>query len=134
MAISIPTAGELNKRVTFVTRYEDPTTLGTAQATDTVIALVWAKIEPVGNYNFGGVQTSEQTTHRLWIRTQKGVLDDVAIGHGVYILYGSRLLRPVRVTDANGQGKFTVIEAVEIGDYDTVSSSGVVEEVINDYD
>jgi len=37
------------------------------------------------------------------------------------------MLRPVRVTDANGQGKFTVIEAVELGDYDTVSSSGIVE-------
>ena len=127
MSISTPTAGELNKRITLITRHEDPTTLGTAQATDTVIALVWAKIEPTGSYHFDGVQTEERATHRLWVRTRKGVIDYVTIGHGVYIVYGQRMLRPVRVTDANGQGKFTVIEAVELGDYDTVSSSGIVE-------
>ena len=115
MSISIPTAGELKHKIELFRRVDVPAqTLG-AKAQDTFIWRGWAKIEPTGSAYWFNSQTEDKATHRFWIRSIPGITDSYSITHGVLIRKKRQVFRPLRVTDANGDGKWTVIEAKEVG-------------------
>lgn len=119
MPISVPAAGELKRRITLFRRIDDPADdEAWAQSADTDIATVWAKHEPTGSVYWGAVQTEDKATDRFWIRAVAGKTDAFSISHGVLIkdVQTGRVYRPVRVTDANGAGLWTIIEACELGE------------------
>lgn len=72
MAVSIPKAGELNKRITLIRRTDKPLNEWEAQQTDEVIATLWAKIEPTGAMYWGTVQVEQKATHRFGFVLLKG--------------------------------------------------------------
>lgn len=130
MAVSIPKAGELNKRITLIRRTDNPLNEWEAQQTDEVIATLWAKIEPTGAMYWGTVQVEQKATHRFWIRSIKGKSDDVSINHGVLIKYQDRFYQPTRVTDCNGLGTFTMVEAQELGVVEAENSNPLYTESV----
>ena len=115
MSISTPTAGELKHKIELFRRVDIPSTTMAAKAQDTFIWRGCAKIEPTGSAYWFNTQTEDKATHRFWIRAIVGITDSYSITHGVLIRKKKQIFRPLRVTDANGDGKWTVIEAKEIG-------------------
>lgn len=115
MPVSEPGAGELNKRIEIFRRVDLPSQEHAAVSEDTTICFVWAKIEPVGSAYWMGSQTEQKTTHRFWVRTIKDKTEPQNLDHGIYFRYKGQIYRPVRVTDCNGRGRFTLIEANELG-------------------
>lgn len=115
MSVSEPLSGELNKRIELFSRVDIPSKELAAVSQDTTICKVWAKIEPTGSAYWLGSQTEQKATHRFWIRTIKGKTEPINIEHGVYVRFKDRAYMPVRVTDCNGRGRFTMIEAQELG-------------------
>ena len=116
MSVSIPCAGELNKRVVVFKRIDKHIGDVMSQNIDTIVCIVRAKIEPVGSTLYwGAAQTQNTVTHRIWLRTLKNKTDVFSIQHSTYIKYKNITYRPVRVTDANGLNLYTVIEACEMG-------------------
>lgn len=116
MAISIPESGELKHQVEIIKRIDYPLANHQVNQIDTVIFSCWAKIEPTGSLYWGTVQIDQKATHRFWLRSVAGKTDALSITHGILIKCNDRFYRPTRVTDANGDGVFTVIEACELGD------------------
>ena len=123
MSVSTPKAGELTKRVTIFKRLDDPNDTSGLKNTDTVICTVWAKHEPTGVMYWGATQIETRASDRFWVRATKGKTDVRTICHGVLLTEGSITYRPVRVTDANGAGTWTIIEAAPLGDVSPESSS-----------
>lgn len=115
MSISTPTAGELKHKIELFRRVDVPASTMAAKAQDTFIWRGYAKIEPTGAAYWFNSQTEDKATHRFWIRSIVGITDSYSITHGVLIRKKQQIFRPLRVTDANGDGKWTVIEAKEIG-------------------
>lgn len=127
MAISTPAAGELNKRVTLFRHVDTPVGYASAESEDTDIMTVWAKIEPTGSIYWGTVQVENKATHRVWIRSYAGRTDAVSIGHGVWVRLGERKFSTVRVTECNGEDKFTLIEVRELGTVAAETSNARIE-------
>ena len=115
MAVSVPTAGELKNRLQFFTRVDAPTDDGDAEQTDTLLWQCWGKCEPIGSAYWGNVQTEEKATHRFWVRQVEGYTDPFTLAHGVLLMMRSHSFRITRVTDLNGDRKWTLIEAMELG-------------------
>jgi len=105
-----PGASELNRRITIRLRQDAP-------ASDMGLAPIfvdqkerWARIQPVGTAVYSaGVQTDSKITHRITFYFLKGISD----AHEV--LHGTTLYRVRRVTDMNGDRRFTVLEVEELG-------------------
>lgn len=116
MAISIPEAGELKHHIDLIRRVDLPLSNHQVQQIDTLIFSCWAKVEPTGALYWGTVQIDQKATHRFWFRSVHRKTDALSITHGILIKCNDRFYRPTRVTDANGDGVFTVIEACELGD------------------
>lgn len=134
MSVSVPTAGELTKRVTFFTRVDLPnseTYAATAQDTD--IITVWAKIEPVGDAVYWGTaQTSERPTHRFWVRTIKGKTDSYSLTHGVLVrdVQTKRVYRIYKPSQIQGEVFFTMFEGTELG-LDAPEGKPLMDEVLD---
>lgn len=130
MSVSIPKAGELTKRVTLFKRTDNPNAEAGLKNTDTVICTVWAKHEPTGVMYWNATQVDERASDRFWVRQTKGRTDVRSICHGVLLKEGGITYRPVRVTDANGAGTWTIIEAAPLGEValEESSSSTIVKE------
>ena len=116
MAISIPEAGELKHFISLVKRIDYPLKNHEVKQIDYLLFTCWAKIEPTGALYWSSVEVEQKATHRFWFRSVKRKTDSLSISHGVLILCDGRYFRPTRVTDANGEGVFTVVEACELGD------------------
>ena len=129
MAISIPESGELKHRVQIVSIVDNPsaTTTGAVQE-ETLLATVWAKVEPTGSLYWGTVQVDQRATHRFWFRAYKDKTEAINMTHGVYLEMKNRKYQPTRVTDANGDGVWVVVEAQEVGE---VALEGAGEGLIN---
>ena len=119
MSVSIPGAGELNRRVTFFRRVDQPnSSTYAATAQDTDIITVWAKIEPVGDAVYWGtVQTSERPTHRFWVRSIEGKTDAYSLSHGVLVkdVQTDRVYRIYKPSQVRGESFFTMFEGTELG-------------------
>ena len=116
MSISIPESGELKHQIEIIRRVDYPLANHQAKQIDTVIFTCWSKVEPTGSLYWGTVQIEQKATHRFWFRSVLGKTDALSISHGILIKCDGRFYRPTRVTDANGDGVFTVVEACELGD------------------
>lgn len=116
MAVSIPESGELKHQIEIIRRIDLPLSHHQVKQLDTLIFSCWAKIEPTGALYWGTVQIEQKATHRFWMRTVAGKTDVLSINHGILIKCEGRFYRPTRVTDANGEGVFTLIEACEMSD------------------
>ncbi len=127
MSVSAPAAGEMNKRITLFRHTDTPTGNASAESNDTDIMTVWAKIEPTGSVYWGTVQTEDKASHRIWIRSYKGKTDAVSINHGVWVRYKGRNYATVRVTECNGEDKFTLLEVREYGAIGTETSNERIE-------
>lgn len=127
MPVSVPTAGELAKRITLFRHVDVPTGHASAESEDTDIMTVWAKIEPTGSVYWGTVQVEDKATHRIWVRSYAGRTDAVSISHGVWVRLGDRKYSIVRVTELNGEDKFTLIEVRELGTIEAETSNARIE-------
>ena len=105
-----PTAGELNRRVTILRQQDFPDATDGIDQTNTEVATVWAKIQPVGGgVYYGSVQTDNAVTHRITIRRRTDVTTEHVIDHG-----GTRY-RVKRSADLGTRREFTVIDVEELG-------------------
>ena len=73
MSIAVPSAGELNKRITLFRHTDVPRGHVSVVSTDLDIMTVWAKIEPTGSVYWGTVQTEDRASHRIWILPMQAV-------------------------------------------------------------
>lgn len=111
----MPQSGELKHRIKLIKRIDLPSGPFDAMQDETVLFTCWAKIEPTGSAYWGSVNIEEKATHRFWVRTVKEKTDCYSINQEIVLKHKDSYFKPVRVTDANGQGIFTIIEANEIG-------------------
>ena len=114
-AIRWPSTGELNRRV-LIRRWTSQAnvSMGITETFDAGIAR-WAKIQPVSGAAFwGGEQTEEKVTHRVWLRWANDTQpDDITQQHVVdYKNQRYRVLRSVNVEDAD---QFTMLEVKLLG-------------------
>lgn len=132
MALSIPTAGELTKRITLIKRTDLPSVELGAVTSDETIGSYWAKIEPVGGmYFMQGLQIENKVTHRIWLRCINGKTDEHSLSHGVMIKYKGLIYQIMRVMDADGTRKFTVAEVQELGTDIPEQGTSLLDEVLN---
>lgn len=116
MAMTEPQAGELDRRVT-IKRWQDmPALSGSITVSDTLVAAVWAKIEPVGNAIFYGTrQVGEDVTDRIYIRRTAALTERTITGEHV-CESGGRRYRVRRASALNGEKKFVLLEVECLGD------------------
>lgn len=116
MAMTEPQAGELNRRVV-IKRWQDmPAMSGSITVSDTLVATVWAKIEPVGNAIFFGTkQVGEDVTDRIYIRRTSALTERTITGEHVCESGGLRY-RVRRASALNGEKKFVLLDVECLGD------------------
>lgn len=116
MAMTEPRSGELNRRVA-IKRWQDmPAMSGSITVSDTLVATVWAKIEPVGNAIFFGTkQVGEGVTDRIYIRRTSALNERTITGEHVCESGGLRY-RVRRASALNGEKKFVLLEVECLGD------------------
>lgn len=115
MAMTEPQAGELNRRVA-IKRWQDmPAMSGSITVSDTLVATVWAKIEPVGNAIFFGTkQVGEDVTDRIYIRRTSALTERTITGEHVCESGGLRY-RVRRASALNGEKKWLLLEVEALG-------------------
>ena len=105
-----PGASELDRRITIRLRQDAPASDMGLEPIFTDEKQRWARIQPVGSAVYSaGLQIDAKITHRVTFYYLKGVSD----AHEV--LHGATLYRVRRVTDMNGNRRFTVLEVEELG-------------------
>lgn len=116
MVLTEPKTGELNRRVA-IKRWQDmPATSGSITVSDTLVATVWAKIEPVGNAIFFGTkQVGEDVTDRIYIRRTSALTERTITGEHVCESGGLRY-RVRRASALNGEKKFVLLDVECLGD------------------
>ena len=115
MAMTEPQSGELNRRVA-IKRWQDmPALSGSITVSDTLVATVWGKIEPVGNAIFFGTkQVGEDVTDRIYIRRTSALTERTITGEHVCESSGLRY-RVRRASALNGEKKFVLLEVECLG-------------------
>ncbi len=115
MAMTEPKTGELDRRVA-IKRWQDmPAMSGSITVSDTLIATVWGKIEPVGNAIFFGTkQIGEGVTDRIYIRRTAALTERTITAEHVCESGGLRY-RVKRASALNGEKKFVLLEVEAIG-------------------
>lgn len=108
-AIREPGAGELNRRILLRKRTDFPVDANTTEPGYSDQTPRWAKIEPVGTAVYSnGVQTDNRITHRVTFRYLAGLDDSYEVVHG------STVYRISRLTDLNGERRFTQLEVEQL--------------------
>ncbi|MGJ8619611.1 MAG: phage head closure protein [Methylophilaceae bacterium] len=113
--MSMPAAGELNRRVEIKIQNDTPA-MGAAVVNNySTIATVWAKHQPVGNAIFFGTkQVGEGVTDRFIVRYNATINEKTVNGHCV-IQFDETLYRVRRASDLEGMRQFLMIEAERLG-------------------
>ncbi len=113
-------AGKLNRRVT-IRKQTDMPAMGAAitQTFDAGVT-VWANVEPVGNAIFYGTkQVGENVTHRIIVRYQPGIVDDMTItgDHVVDQAIGAKTVRyrVKRASDLHDDRTYLLMEVESLG-------------------
>lgn len=128
MAYREPAAGDLNRRIAIRLRTDIPAADMGLSPEFSEIKPRWAKIEPVGTGIYAsGVQTGNKITHRVWIRTLKGVTESHEVVHVTHlegeatysVVPDSPIYRVKRTAPLNGGRRFTLLEVEEIGETQT---------------
>lgn len=116
MAMREPGAGELDKRVQIRTWLDAPDGgVGMAQQYVTQWEC-WAKLEPISGASYwGSRQVNEQVTDMIIVRQVAGKSDPASITGQHVIDYKGQRWACRRVTDINGAGRFTAVEAELLG-------------------
>lgn len=120
--MTLPSAGELNCRIS-IKRWEDvPSGNADLAAYYTEVWQCWAKIVPVGSLIYqGSVQTGQTVTHRIIIRRVEGTTDPPSLARQHVIDCEGQRYIVRRVTDLEGKKLFTQIEAEETGAIDGIA-------------
>lgn len=115
MPLSEPSAGELNRRVA-IKRWQDmPAMGGGISVADTLVATVWAKIEPVGGaLYFGARQVGEDVTDRIFMRRNAVINERSVTGEHVCECDGQRY-RVRRASAVNGGKVWLMLEVECLG-------------------
>lgn len=125
MAYKEPAAGDLTRRIAIRLRTDIPSSDMGVESQFSELRPRWAKIEPVGTaVHAAGMQTGHKVTHRVWIRSVKGVTDAHEVVHVAHtpgdaeysVVEGSPIYRVKRNADLNGGRRFTLLEVEELGD------------------
>ena len=115
MAATLPTAGDLNKRVTIKQWSDAPNAAFSLDQSFTDPIDRWAKIEPVGALaHYAGKQVGDVLTHRITVRQDSQTRPE-AFTTTLVIEHKSRRYRVLRAIDLLGAGRFTQIECTDIG-------------------
>lgn len=111
-----PDIGDLNRRVAIMRWQDMPAMGGGISRTDTLLATVWAKVEPVGNAVFFGTkQVGEDITDRIYVRRTSQVTERTITGEHVCECEGLRY-RVRRASALNGGKTFILLEVECLGD------------------
>lgn len=115
MVLTEPKTGELNCRVA-IKRWQDmPAMSGAITVSDTLVATVWAKIEPVGNAIFFGTrQVGDGVTDRIFIRRTSALTERTITGEHVCESDGLRY-RVKRASAMNGGKRMLMLEVECLG-------------------
>lgn len=113
--IQWPDTGELNRRVE-IKQWQDVPDFGTGlDYTEDDGLKTWAKVETMaGSKYWGYAQVSEDATHAFWVRYRTGTRPSDLTGSHVIELNKFRY-RILSCTDVGGAGRFTLIQAKELG-------------------
>lgn len=110
------TAGDLNRRIVIKLFTEAADVGYSTTGTDTTIATVWAKVEPVGSAIYQGSKQIDATvTHRFIVRRQASTLESHTVTNRHVVIYNGYRFRVKRVTEYADEREFIVIEAEELG-------------------
>lgn len=109
--ISLPGAGDLDKRVLIRLRQDVPVGLAGVISEHPVAFTRWASLKPVGTAAWAAsVQTDERVTHRCIVRWIEGVTDS----HEV--VYLDRVYRVRRCAELRGSRRFLAMDVEELGE------------------
>lgn len=110
-----PNTGELTRRLAIKRRQDLPAMGGGVTPSYTVVATVWAKIEPVGGALFFGTQqVGEQVTDRVFIRRTAALTERTITGEHEFECDGQRY-RVRRASAVNGGKAFVMFEVENLG-------------------
>lgn len=110
------TAGDLNRRIAIKLFTETADVGYSTTGTDTTVATVWAKVEPVGSAIYQGSKQIDATiTHRFIVRRQASVLESHTVSNRHVVIYNGYRYRIKRVAEYADEREFLVIEAEELG-------------------
>lgn len=113
--MSLPSAGELNRRIVIKAKQDMPAMGGGISVSDTVVATVWAKHQPVGAALFFGTKQNEEgVTDRFIVRRSATVTERSITGEHVIEWDGQRY-RVKRASDLEGARRFVMIETENLG-------------------
>lgn len=105
-----PTVGEMDRRVDFRQRIDDPSADFGSQSTFTNQFKTWAKVSQVGAATYqASVQSDSIITHYITIRYRAGVTSDFEA-----VLDG-QVYRIRRARDLNAKRRFLLLECEELG-------------------
>lgn len=109
------TAGDLNRRIVIKLFTEVADVGYSTTGTDTTVATVWAKVEPVGSAIYQGSKQIDATvTHRFIVRRQASVLESHTVSNRHVVIYNGYRYRVKRVAEYADEREFIVIEAEEL--------------------
>lgn len=113
--MKLPHVGDLRRRAA-IKRWQDMPAMGTGiTQSDTLIATVWAMVEPVGSAIFFGTkQVGEDVTHRIIIRRSTTLNEKLITGEHVVESDGLRY-RVKRASDLNDARRFVMLEVEALG-------------------
>jgi head-tail adaptor len=112
---TLPTAGELNKRVTIKQWSDAPNAAFSLDQSFTDPIDRWAKVEPVGALaHYAAKQVSDTLTHRITVRQDSQTKPEL-FTTAVVIEHKQRRYRVLRATDLLGAGRFTQVECTDLG-------------------
>lgn len=113
----LPLIGELNRRVTGYSVSHSGGSLAAAldRSTSKLFEL-WGKVSPVGTVSYYESANIEQAiTHRIFLRYVHGVSTPQDLAHLVEVECEGVWYRVRRVSDVNGEHRFTALDCEELG-------------------
>ena len=113
----LPLIGELNRRVTGYSVAHAGGSLVAALDRSTIqLFELWGKVSPVGSVSYYESVNLEQTiTHRIFLRYIPGTSAPQDLAHLVEVECEGVWYRVRRVSDVNGQHRFTALDCEELG-------------------
>ena len=111
----LPSAGELNRRVTFHLIQTVPVGDSDVEHQETTNVTTWGKVEVVGGSTYWeSVSIEEAVTHRIWVRAVPDRTRPQDLRHLTEVEVEGIRFRVRRTTDVDNLHRFTMMECEEL--------------------
>jgi hypothetical protein len=107
----LPLPGEMNKRCRILRVRQLPKDASDKENEQELLFEGWCKVEVIGgSVYWDNIQTEDAVTHRLYVRSIRGITRPQDLPRLIEIQCNGLRYRSKRITDCNGAGRFTLLE------------------------